>query len=182
MLERFFKIGLTEIFYVERSEELQSAESILGLNFLRITKENIHKVTDFQKAGVINTFKIYLNRGEYGIFACLDGKVVGHVWAMYSEKNNFKASNYMTLNEGEALTHFSNVNPAFRGKNIYPAMMVEITKQLFDVYKPKRVLGDIEIDNIAAIKGIVKSGYKHLGYVSYCTIWNFKTIAKKYYI
>lgn len=182
MLKRFFKLGLAEIFYLDRLEDLQFMKSVSGLSFLRITKDNVGKVTDFQAEGVIKTFKVFLNRGEYGIFAFLNDKVIGHVWGMYAGKNDFKASQYMTLNEGEALTHFSNVDPAFRGKNIYPAMMAEISKQLFEVFKPKRILGDIEIDNLPAIKGIIKSGYKHLGYVSYCTIFNFKTIVKKYYI
>jgi hypothetical protein len=182
LIERFFKIGLAEVFYIEQPEDLQFIKSVAELSFSRITKENVNRVTDFRGEGTIKTFEVYLNRGEYGIFAFLEGKVVGHVWAMYSGKNNFKASNYITLDKGESLTHFSNVNPIFRGKNIYPAMMAEISKQIFDVYKPKRILGDIEIDNIPAIKGILKSGYKHLGYVSYCTILNFKTLTKKYYI
>lgn len=181
LLERFFKMGLAEIFYVEHLDDIKSIESVPGLTFVRITKDNVRMVSDFRKEGTINVFESYLCSGEYGIFAILDGKVVGHVWAVYSNNNDFYASNYMTLEKGEILTHFSNVNPVFRGKNIYPAMMAEISKQLFEEFHPKRILGDIEIDNIPAIKGILKSGYKHLGYVSYCKIINFFTIKKNFY-
>ena len=181
-LKLFFKIGLAEVFYLERPDDIKSVISVPGLSFSRITKENVWKVLDFRDEGCLKTFEVYLRQGNYGIFAILNGKVVGHVWAIYSEENDFTASRFITLAKGEILTYYSNVNPIFRGKNIYPAMMAELSRQLFDVFKPKRILGDIEIDNIPAIKGIVKSGFRHLGYANYITICNLITFNKKFYL
>lgn len=181
LLERIFKIGLFEVFSIESPNEILSVKSIDGLSFSRITKENVTRVLDFREEGHLKNFKIFLNQREYGIFAILNEKVVGHAWAIYSEKNDFPVSSFVTLTKGECVIDFTNVDPVYRGKNIYPAMMAELSRELFEKYKPKRIIGDIDVYNISALKGIVKSGYKHLGYISYVKIFNYVILKKKFY-
>ena len=122
-------------------------------------------------------FRRFLQEGQYGIYAKLNEKVVGHAWAKACTENHCIVNGYMDISEGEALIHFCNVSECERGGNTYPAMLITLCRRLFCEAQVSRVIIDTEADNHASLRGIVKVGFKLFGmgtYFQFCGRLLFK--------
>ena len=113
-----------------------------------------------------NKFKEFLSNEDVGVFAWHNGVVIGHLWAIICTKENCRVNVYFPLKKNDALFHYGNVKPEYRGNNILAAMISEITRYLFS-NQVSRIYGDPEIDNIASQKSFEKMGYIKGGKMKY---------------
>jgi hypothetical protein len=156
LIKKLIEIDLLELFYIDNPNDLLSIKSIYDLDFSYITDV----------------------KGDFGIYAIVDKKIVGSVFSTYSDKDGFCANRTITLSKNQCLLHHSYVNPDYRGKNIYPVMMIELCKEVFKKYNPNMIIGDIKINNGSAINGIAKTGFKHLSYLNIINICKFLTVKR----
>ncbi len=73
------------------------------------------------------------------------------------------ANGYFRLEPRQALIHYCNVALSCRGNNIYPYMIVMLCRHLFADNKISKIFIDTEIFDIAANKGVQKTGFKLIG-------------------
>jgi len=155
------------IFYLDDANDIVSVDAKVGIDIQEVTFANVESITDFRTREHVATFRRYLEEGQYGIYAWLDSKVVGHAWATVCKSSHCRVNGYMDIYQGEAFIHYCSVSKNQRGQGIYPSMLVALCQRLFSQAKVKRVLIDAEIDNIASLHGIAKVGFKPLGTGTY---------------
>ena len=129
----------------------------------RVTLDSVERVTDFRTANHAAVFRRYLTDGQYGVYAWINGKVVGHGWAKVCTQSQCIVNRYMDLHKGEALIHYCNVNRAHRNKGVYTLMLASLCHRLFDEAQVKHIIIDTEADNDASLRGIAKAGFKPIG-------------------
>ena len=157
------KVRRQKIYFIDDINELRDIYLNDDVRFSDITFDNVEHIKDFRSEKLITTFSEFLEDGQYGIYACMDSKVVGHAWAKVCTTQNTKVNGYINIFQNEALIHFCNVCEKHRGQNIYPAMLKILCQRLFSEAKILRVLIDTEMDNKSSLRGIRKVGFKSLG-------------------
>lgn len=162
-----FKVRRQQVFFLANPKDINAISVVADIKFMEITFDNVEHVTDFRCEEHAAAFLRFLEEGQYGIYAWIDSKVVGHAWAKVSKKRRCKVNGYIKISQNEALIHYCNVSKSHRGKNIYPAMLAALCLRLFSEVKVRCVLIDTEVDNKAALRGIAKVGFKPLGKGTY---------------
>jgi len=151
------------VFVLTNAEGIVPVSARVPITISRITSDNVERVQDFRNEVHVGTFHRHLDEGQYGVYAWLGSRVVGHAWAKVCHEPSCRVNGYMDLSHGEALIHFCNVREDHRGKNIYPAMLASLCKRLFSEANVSRVLIDTEVRNKASSRGIAKVGFQSLG-------------------
>lgn len=161
------KIRRQKIFFIDNPNDISTILLNANIRLTNISYDNVEHIKDFRSDKHITTFSKFLEDGQYGIYAWIDSKVVGHAWAKVCTKDSDKVNGYMDIFRDEALIHFCRVSENYRGKNIFPAMLETLCLRLFSEAKIWRVLIDTEVDNTASLRGINKVGFKPLGKGTY---------------
>ena len=87
---------------------------------------------------------------------------VGHIsWIYYKNDPN----RILDLGGNEGEIKYSLTLPQFRGRGIYPAILVRIQSYLKE-HGYKRVYICVKDDNLASIKGIEKAGFKYIARIN----------------
>ncbi len=166
-IRNMFKLRRQQVFFLDTSNDINPISVAADIKLSEITFDNVEHVKDFRSEEHVATFLRFLEEGQYGIYAWIDSKVVGHAWAKVCKKHYCKVNGYIKISQNEALIHYCNVSESHRGKNIYPAMLAALCQRLFSEAKVRRVLIDTEVDNKASLRGIAKVGFKPLGKGTY---------------
>lgn len=163
-----FKIRRQQVFFFDNPNDINVITAMTDIKLTEITFDNVEHIMDFRiEKEHAATFRKFLEEGQYGIYAWIDSKVVGHAWAKVCEKRYCKVNGYIKISQNEALVHYCNVSKSYRGKNIFPVMLSAISQKLFSEMEVRRVLIDTEVDNKASLRGIAKVGFKPLGMCIY---------------
>lgn len=162
-----FKIMRKQIFFLDNLNAINVVVVKKDIELTEITFDNVEHVTDFRSEEYAVAFGRCLEEGQYGIYAWIDSKVVGHALASVCRKYHCLINGYMKIYRDEALIRVCNVKESQRGNNIYPAMLAALCQRLFSKAKVRRVLIDTEVDNKASLRGIAKVGFKPLGKGTY---------------
>jgi hypothetical protein len=160
---RILKVRRRSIFVLTDENDVVPVSARVPITVSEVTFDNVDGVLDFRGEGYARIFRRYLNEGQYGAYAWLGSRVVGHAWAKVCHEPSCRVNGYMDLSQGEALIHFCNVREDHRGKNIYPATLGSLCKRLFSEANVSRVLIDTEVTNKASLRGITKVGFRPLG-------------------
>jgi GNAT superfamily N-acetyltransferase len=157
------------VFFLDDISNMINLDNRTDISIVRANCENVRDAITFRCSSQIEVFRNFIHEGQYGAYAYMNSKVVGHVWAEVCRKDFCKAEGYIKLNRDEALIHDCNVSEEYRGKGIYPAMLAFLLRLLFRE-KVARVLIDTEVNNFASVSGIEKVGFKLLGVGTYIFI------------
>lgn len=166
-IRHMFKLRRQQVFFLDTPNDINAVSVVADIKLSKITFDNVEHVKDFRSEEHAATFLRFLEEEQYGIYAGIDSKVVGHAWAKVCKKRRCKVNGYIIISQNEALIHYCNVSESHRGKNIYPVMLAALCQRLFSEVKVRRVLIDTEVDNKAALRGITKVGFKPLGKGTY---------------
>ncbi len=161
-ISNLLKIRRQQIFVIDNTNELNKIFLKGDIRLNEITFDNVDHIKDFRSEKHIARFRRFLEEDQYGIYACIESKVVGHAWAKICKKRSCRVNGYMGISQDEALIHYCNVSKSHRRRNIYPAMVATLCQRLFSELKVRRVLIDTEVDNKASLRGIAKVGFKTL--------------------
>ena len=162
-----FQVRRQRTFFFDNPNNIITVNANADISILEITHDNVDRVTDFRSKEHVERFHRFLNEGQCGIYAIENAKVIGHAWAIICRKKKQRANGYFELHEEEALIHYCNVKKSFRGRRIYPFMLVMLSERLFRQAGINRVFVDTEADNTASIRGIEKVGFEPGGQYFY---------------
>ena len=145
--------------------------------FKEVTNDNVRDAILFRDENVVNKFELFLSNGEFGLYGYYQVKVIVHGWVIMNKSfKNKLVNNYFLLPSKAAYIHFCNVNPKYRGKKVYQALLLELYRRLelaeYSIYI------DTNDWNMVAQKAIEHTGAKFI----YClkTIWIFEKCVMKF--
>jgi hypothetical protein len=162
-IRHMIRIRRQRIFYLDAPNDIITVSNKADIKISKVTSDNVERVVDFRAIEHAGTSRKYLTEGQYGIYAWLGAKVVGHAWAKLCTKPHFMVNRYFDLKQGEAFIHYCNVDEDHRGQDVFPLMLACLCHRLFDEAKAKRIIIDTEVDNEPSLRGIAKVGFKPLG-------------------
>ncbi len=125
----------------------------------RITGENINDALIYEPQVKVDAFKHFLNQGDIGFYAYLNGQFIHRSWVTFGPKTEPQWKRYapIMLNKGEAFIHWCETVPWARGVGVYPSVLGHIVNQLSE-YATVFYISTTE-DNIASRRGIEKAGF-----------------------
>lgn len=126
------------------------------LDLLPILAANVGLVLTFRQIEQEVLFRSFLAGGGVGFFAAVDGRVVAHAWGA-GPGEVYAANGYFRLRSGESLIHHCSVDPNYRGRGIYTALISKLAYTLVE-RGDSRVFIDTNVLNLAAIRGIESAG------------------------
>lgn len=143
------------LFQHQRHTDQKSPATVVEAN-----KDNIGDVLSFQDERYVKTFNRFLDIGDKGYFAYLNGKCVHRSWVKHKPQNVFLHPLLsISLNYNEAFIHYCETAPDARGKNIYPHVLSRIAA---DFKNYSRILISVNKKNTPSIKGVKKAGFVEL--------------------
>lgn len=166
-ISKLIKVRQQELFDMTEPSQIVQISPKVEVHIQAVSIDNVDAVASFREQAVAERFHRHLKEGQYGFYALVDSRVVGHAWAIVCNKARCMCNRYMNLRQQEALIHFCAVEEGHRGKNIYPAMLTVICKTLLEQANVTRIVIDTEVDNLSAIRSIRKVGFQSIGRRTY---------------
>jgi len=115
-------------------------------------------ILSFQDKKYLELFKNFLENGDQGYFAYLDGKCVHRTWVKLGPQEvNLHHFWKKSLKENELFIHYCETAEEARGKSIYPGVLAKIVKDFKEKYT---IYISTSLKNQASIKAIEKAGFK----------------------
>lgn len=133
-----------------KRENIINVPSKILVDFVPITYENIEMVQSIRGSAYVGMFRDYLNKGCYGIYACVDNAVIGYGWL----KKDSSYDMFYKINHGVGYLSSFYVSDTYRGNNIYPALI----NQLVSLSNYNEYYIAAYDTNISSLKGIEKVG------------------------
>lgn len=125
----------------------------------RVTSENIDDALVYEPYTKVDTFRQFLEQGDWGYYAYIDDQWVHRSWVTFGPKteNQWRYYPHIKLNKGDAFIKWCETRPEARGGNVYPAVLSQIAKDLND--QTKNIYISTNAKNKASLRGISKAGY-----------------------
>ena len=152
MIGNLIKCWHERLFYVERKNVTRRC-SDLTVKMIPVTKENAAWVRTLRGAEYEKQFLDQLGMGDFGYFACVDGKTVGYGWVKRPGSKDY----FFRIGEGcRYLCRFF-VHESMRGHGIYPELICALIEHEADV---NDFYIDVERGNEASERGLKKVGFE----------------------
>lgn len=144
-----------------------------NISFIRIDDNNLEIVKNLSGSKNMKQFKQQLSKGDIGIYVCIDNYPVGYGWL----KNNKASDFFYNIGSVNYLCRFF-VKEEYRGRGLYPAMIVELANIGKEVYGNLRFFISVESNNISSERGIKKVGFSFIEHNKFIRILKI-TLNKK---
>jgi len=127
-------------------------------NIRKVDYKNISDLLNFQDKKYLKIFNNFLDVGDIGYYAYLNGKCIHRSWVQFGEKE-VKVHRFLKrkIKKNEAFIHYCETAPWARGKNIYASVLSKIVNDFRDKYDDFYISTDNK--NIASQKGLIKAGF-----------------------
>ena len=163
-----FEFRKVILFCVNDMDTPAFPEQYPDIRIVPIDKSNVSRVLDIRKEEELRTFKTFLRKGYYGVFAEYKGRIVGHHWAQINRTSkNILSATHMLLPPRTALTFYAYVAEEMRGKRIHASMKRELCCNLF-AEGVRRVIADVDCHNYSSLKGNRRLNITELGGMYIC--------------
>ena len=154
-----------------RREEVIPRETKLPLTFLPINDENAAWVTPLRGEIYEKQFREQLALGDFGYYACVDGKPVGYGWAKHTGSDDY----FFEIGADCVYLCRFFVTEEMRGNGIYPALITALIEREANCV---RFYIAVEEGNASSERGLSKVGFHFVG--RYAFLRGFKhTFNKK---
>jgi len=130
--------------------------------------ENLKDILSFQAPKYVDTFKKFLEDGDNGYFAYVNGECCGRYWATQKNIVYPHFAFPYNLKESEVFIHYCETAQKMRGLGIYP---YALTKIIDDFFNKTKVIS-VYANNISSIKGVKKVGFRERESRDYYTFGN----------
>lgn len=129
------------------------------VKIVNVSYDNYKDASIYEPIWKVEQFKKFLDDGDIGYYAYLDGKYVHRSWVTFGKKIIPLWYHFVPLkmDENEAFIGWCETVPSARGNNIYSAVLSRIANDLSN--KLKTIYGATTIDNIASQRGLQKAGF-----------------------
>jgi len=157
-IDRFIKRSLyfNEVSILYKHKYFINQTSIA--NIRKVDYKNISDLLNFQDKKYLKIFNNFLDVGDIGYYAYLNGKCIHRSWVQFGEKE-VKVHRFLKrkIKKNEAFIHYCETAPWARGKNIYASVLSKIVNDFRDKYDDFYISTDNK--NIASQKGLIKAGF-----------------------
>ena len=121
-----------------------------------VTQENVDDAKSFQDDHYLRIFHEFLDRGDEGYYAYLDGKCAHRSWVPHNGIMDVDLFYNRPMKKNEVFIHWCETAAWARGKNLYPATLARIITD----HPGKRVCISVNEMNTASRRGIEKAGFE----------------------
>jgi len=129
-----------------------------GVSFVEVDSQNIDDVREFRGESVLREFRKFYAAGFHGVYAYLEGVVIGHTWMEINETKVPRLSQEgFLLLPGECGGWYAHVDKKCRGKRIVAGMRKRSNVKAKSLGCKKRI-GHVLQDNEAALHSSRRSG------------------------
>lgn len=155
-----FKRWPERLFRVRR-ENVVPQKAQIAFSLTVINEENAAWVGELRDEAYVNQFRAQLAMGDFGYYACVDGKPVGYGWVKHNGSDDY----FFRIGDGCCYLCRFFVHESMRGQGIYPALITALIEkeaacQCFYI--------DVERGNEASERGLKKVGFefvKEFGFI-----------------
>ena len=138
--------------------------SVSPARIVPVEMSNVADVLGFQPCRYVDTFRRFLQQGDVGYYAYLDGVCCHRSWLQKGPKwisvNPFVQ---MKLKKNEGYIHYCETAPWARGKALYPSVLRRIVE---DHRGLDNLFIAVESTNASSIRGVEKTGFREREFVS----------------
>jgi hypothetical protein len=146
------------VFYVRRADPVPAIEPRGDVTFEQVTRENLGDVLSFRAEEYAVVFERQLQKGQLGVYAYRDRRVVAHGWMNINrESKPIRANGYFHLLPREGLVHFCSVAEPHRGLGIYQALLCDLYRRAFAREPVDLIFIDTVVNNAPSRKAISKT-------------------------
>jgi hypothetical protein len=181
---KVFWIQICKGFIIKGMSEFKMVEPRIKCEFIPITLDNCHRVTDFREADRISQYRDKLANDELGWFAEHNGKMVGSMWATINKTEVPRVvMAYKKVKYSEGVAYDGIVSEKFRGMLVGPFMLTRLFESLFKEYGVSRITGDSNVKNRASLRCWEQAGIRinhKILYVSLLSKPVLELVLKKY--
>ena len=164
MIHLLFKRWHEQLFFLKRCN-MVPREPAVPLTYVEINQENSVLVRELRAEMYVSQFQRQLAMGDYGLYACYEGKPVAYGWVKHGGSDDyFFEIGHETCYLCRFYTHES-----MRGRGIYPALITQLIEH--EAWCDHFYI-DIERGNDASQKGLEKVGFSF--YQEYWFLSGFK--------
>lgn len=160
----FLKRWNEQLFFLKRSD-LIPCKAATEITYMEITKENAEIVKELRGKDYYHQFLSQLVLGDYGLYACCDGKPVAYGWVKYGGSKDY----FFNIGKNTCYLCRFFTHESARGQGIYPEL---ISRLIAHEAWCDHFYIDIERGNQASQKGLEKVGFRF--HKEYCFIRGFK--------
>lgn len=130
------------------------------LDVRRVSPGNVTNVSTMDTPATVALFRDFLELGDWGYYACLDGRVVHRSWVKFPPQSVATWYRYapFQLRGGQAFIHYCRTSETAKGKGIYPTVLSKIAADCY-TSGVKEVWTATTADNHASQRGIEKAGF-----------------------
>jgi len=169
------RIYVNETLILFEHKDYKKIDAPIAIEYASHT--NVYDILYFQSQTYVYKFKEFLDLGDIGYFAYLNGKCVHRSWVKFNEQLvSLHWSLKYQLKPNEYFIHYSETAPEAKGKGIYQAVLSKIVQ---DFRNKGKILISTNAKNIPSIKGIKKAGFKELERTKVFMILGIKIIRKQ---
>lgn len=169
-----FKRWPERLFRVRRKDAVPQKAAV-ALTFVPIDGENAAWVTQLRGQVYEGQFRRQLELGDFGYYACADGRPVGYGWVKHAGSDDY----FFRITEGCCYLCRFFVHESMRGQGIYPELITRLIQR-------ERECGcfyiDVERGNTASERGLKKVGFqfvKEFGFIrGFKHTFNKKTLTE----
>lgn len=160
-LQKVFWIYLTNNFVITSVNNLGVLTFPDDWKVVSVTQENYFRVQEFREDGLILEYREKLLHGEQGVFAELDGQMVGSIWATTNGgAEPVIVRTYMKLGPREALIHDVFTGEQYRGRGIARFLLQEMVRRLLAKPGAEKIIVDVNFRNSHSLKIMEKCGLR----------------------
>jgi hypothetical protein len=146
-------IIIAEVFIIKDMSEFKMVEPRIKCEFIPITLDNCHRVTDFREEGRISQYRDKLNQQEIGYFAEHNGQIIGNVWAAINKTDApCVVQSFRKIMYNEGTVHDNIVSEKFRGMLVGPFMETRMFELLLMEYRLSRIFAEVNVKNRASLR------------------------------
>lgn len=156
---RVFKGPYLQItYYYKLNQDLLSGfESFQHLDVCELeilTKDRCYQVSEIRELNVQRAFEMICEK-QIVLLAKYDGEIAGH--AVMKLSNDMSCGKHLCK---RAYIHYCFVSPTYRGKNIYPYMLMNLAVQAMKDYNEEEIYISCDKKNFSSQRGIKKVGFQ----------------------
>jgi len=138
-----------------------------------VDNSNVNDILSFNSEQYVDIFKRFLDMGDKGYYAYLNGECVHRSWVKRGPQEiRFMRDYLIKLNEDDVYVHYCVTSEKARGMNIYPAVLSQICRD----YQGKNIYLLVSNRKDYAIRGVEKAGFEKAKCVSFRRILGFTRI------
>jgi RimJ/RimL family protein N-acetyltransferase len=155
LFKKLFQIYRLKLYKINY-RDIKSVTSKIEITFEPINYENYMLAKNIQGAQHVGEFKEMLNMNDFGLFVCVNGKLIGYGWGKIQNSKDY----FYNIQNCYLCRFF--VSPQYRGLGIYPCIIKEIMSSIKKEYGIEKYYIAVESNNISSINGITKVGFEYV--------------------